>query len=454
MHPRDLPADLLPWSPEAEAAVLSALLQNNQAWDVVADIIESKHFYDTGAAAVFAAVGELVTAGKPADMLTVFDSLQKSGKADDAGGMPRLAELASGYVGQSSARRYAEIIRERAMMRGILEAAETVKELATRAGLSAAERIDQAQAVLQGLQTAGGRAMPTEVSESVVRLLDRVQDTADGKITPGIPTGIPGLDVALGGGFKAGKQIILAARPSVGKSSFAQQLCLNLAMAGVPAAFLSQEMSKDDLTDRAVANIGRIPLDRVISGRLEEDDWSRLAEAAERLRGCPLFLDDQPALTLHDISAKARMLVRQHGVRLIALDYLQLCSGASDSSRHHQIEALSRGIKQLAMQLGVCFITLSQLNREVEKRTTGRPVLSDLKESGAIEEDADVVMLLSRANAPGEGFQVINCDLPKNRQGRVGPLALGFDGAHQQWHETTAPVEFKQPARRQFTEDL
>lgn len=456
MHPRDLPTDLLPWSQEAEAAVLCAILRNNEAWDVVADTIEARHFYDSGNAAIFVAAGDLITSGRPADILTVFDALEKVGKADEAGGLPRLAGLAEGYVGAMHVRRYAEIVRERALMRGIQEAAEKVKELATKAGLTAAERLDQAQSVLQNLQVSGGRSMPTDVAQSVVRLLDRVQDVADGKVETGISTGIPGLDRMIGGGFKGGKQVILAARPSVGKSSLAQQFCLNLAMAGIPAAFLSQEMSKDELTDRAVANIGRIPLDRVISGRLNDEDYSRLTEAVERLRDCPLYLDDQPALTLHDISAKARMLVRQHGVRLIALDYLQLCAGADDASRHHQIESLSRGLKKLARQLDVCFVTLSQLNREVEKRTSGRPALSDLKESGAIEEDADIVMLLSRnANATAQdGFQVLNLDVPKNRQGRVGTLALGFNGAHQEWHETAAPVEFKQPSRRSYTEEV
>jgi replicative DNA helicase len=455
MHPHDMPADLLPWSPEAEAGVLSALLRDNAVWDKVGDLLEGKHFYDHANALVFAAIGELVNASRPADMLTVFDALQKSGKADAAGGLEYLADLNAGVTGAANARRYAEIVRERALMRGILEAAESVKELATRAGLSAAERIDQAQAVLQALQVGGaGRGMPTLIDDNVVSLLDRIQSAADGTAPTGIPTGIPGLDRMFGGGFKGGKQIILAARPSVGKSSLAQQFCINLASAGYPSAFLSQEMSKDELTDRAVSNLGRIQLENVITGRLADNEWQRLTEAVEILRQFPLFFDDQPALTLHDISAKARMLVRQHGVRLIVIDYLQLCSGADDDSRHHQIEALSRGIKKLARQLDVCFITLSQLNREVEKRSTGRPVLSDLKESGAIEEDADIVMLLSRGATTPDGFQIINCDIPKNRQGRVGAITLGFNGAHQQWHETVAPVEFKQPPRRHYTEDI
>lgn len=451
----DLDPAILPWSAEAEASVLGALLIEPAAWDRVGDLLEAKHFFEPAHGLIFTTISGLVLASKPVDSVTVFVELEKLGKDAEVGGLAYLTSLSQKLPSASSIRRYAEIVAEKALLRGLIEASQKVREIALEPGhQSVAERLDQAQQALQQVQMHGGRAMPTNVSESVVRLLDRVQDLADGNVPAGIPTGIPALDRMIGGGFKGGKQIILAARPSVGKSSLAQQFCISLADAGYPVAFLSQEMSKDELTDRAVSNLGRIPLDRIISGQLQDDDWNRLTEAVEKLRQFPLYLDDQPALTLHDIAAKARMLKRQHGIRLIVLDYLQLCAGADDDSRHHQIEALSRGIKKLARQLDVCFITLSQLNREVEKRSSGKPVLSDLKESGAIEEDADIVMLLSRNGEPNSGFQVINCDIPKNRQGRVGSVTLGFDGAHQQWNECIAPPQLKTPPRRHFTEEV
>jgi replicative DNA helicase len=173
------------------------------------------------------------------------------------------------------------------------------------------------------------------------------------------------------------------------------------------------------------------------------------------MRGLPLFLDDQAALTLADIQAKARALKRQHNLKVLILDYIQLCAGGSNDSRHHQIEQLSRGLKALAMQLNITVITLSQLNREVEKRPSGRPVLSDLKESGSIEEDADVVMLLSRNGEEKDGFHVINCDIPKNRQGKTGTVTLGFQGQYQEWTATVAPPpEYGRPARKQYTQDV
>jgi replicative DNA helicase len=457
MHPHDLDPDLMPWSPEAESSVLGSLLLDNRAWDRVGDVLQAKHFYQPSHGVIFTAIAALLAGNKPADLYTVLDELQRAGKAEAVGGLAYLNSLAQQVTSAGNARRYAEIVAERALMRGIQEGAEKVKALALAPGLTAAERLDQAQAVLQALQVGGGRSMPSAIYASAIRLMDRVQAVADGHVAPVIPTGIPGLDRMIGGGLKGGKQVIIAARPSIGKSSLAEQVCINAAAAGYPSAVFSQEMSNDELTDRATANLGRIELDNVISGRLDKDEASRLTEALERLRNLPLYLDDQAGLTLHDIGAKARMLKRQHGIRVIAIDYLQLCASSgkvSADSRHHQIEELSRGIKTLARQLDVCFLSLSQLNREVEKRTTGKPVLSDLKESGAIEEDADIVMLLSRNSTTPEGFQVINCDVPKNRQGRVGAVALGFHGAHQRWHETVAPIEFKQPPRKHYTEDV
>ena len=457
MRPNDLSPDLLPWSEEAERGVLGCLLLDNSAWDRVGDLLQDRHFYVHGNGLIFTAIATLILGSKPADIFTVLDRLQGDGTAEEVGGLGYLNGLAQGVTSPRNARSYAEIVVERALLRGMLEAADQIKELAVTAGLAVSERIDRAQAVLQALHTDQGRAMPTPVSASVLQLLDRVQDVGDGKTRPVYSTGIPGLDRMIGGGLKGGKQVILAARPSIGKSSLALQICVNLAEAGHPAALFSQEMAKEENVDRAVANLGRIDLDNVISGRLDSPETNRLSEAVERLGRLPLFLDDQPALTLADIRAKARMLKRQHGIRLIAIDYLQLCasSGAKASdNRHHQIEELSRGLKNLARQLDITILSLSQLNREVEKRASGRPILSDLKESGSIEEDADIVMLLSRADTKPDGFQIINCDLPKNRQGRVGSIALGFNGSYQRWHETSAQAVFRTPPRKHYTEDV
>lgn len=445
-----------PHSVEGEASVLGGLLLDNSAWDRIGDLLTDQDFYRSENKLVYAAIGSLINAAKPADMITVNAYLENQGKAEEVGGLPYLNQLAQYVPSAANIRRYAEIVRDNAILRGLITTGDAIATAAfCPMGKDAATILDEASALVTGLRVNTGRTMPTAIEGSVVALLDRVSDLADGNVPPGIPTRIPGLDRMLGGGLKGGKQIIIAARPSIGKSSLGEQICLSLALENYGAAFLSQEMSKDELTDRAAANLGRIALDNIISGQLTDEEWPRLTEAIERMRGIPLYLDDQPGLTLHDISAKARMLKRQHDIKLLVVDYIQLCdSGKAKDNRHHQIEELSRGTKKLARQLDITIILLSQLNREVEKRVSGRPVLSDLKESGSIEEDADVVMLLSRGQEGQGGIQLINCDVPKNRQGKVGGVTLGFDGAFQQWRESTAPFEFKKPTKRHYTEDV
>ena len=454
MHPHEFMPEALPWSPEAETSVLGALMLDGAAWDSVGDILSAGHFFDPRNGRIFTAVAGLVAASKPADIVTVYDQLQASG-SDDGVNLVMLGQMAQFVPSASNLRRYAEIVAERALMRSLMRAADEVKTIAGHTSVPVLARLDKAQGVLQALQVKKARQMPTVIADTIVGLLDRVERLAEGTMQPGIPTGIPSLDQMLGGGFKPGKQVIIAARPSVGKSSLAEQLCINLARAGHPAAMFSQEMGKDELADRAVANIGRIALDRLLSGQLEQHEWSRLTEAIEVMRCLPLHFDDQPALTLSDISAKARMLKRQHGIKLIVIDYLQLCAaGKATDSRHHQIEEMSRGLKNLARELDITIVTLSQLNREVEKRTSGRPILSDLKESGAIEEDADVVILLSRYSTSPQVDNVIACDVPKNRQGRVGELALSFKGMYQQWQESTVPLHTKKMGNsRQYTNE-
>lgn len=454
MHPREFMPEAVPWSPEAETSVLGALMLDGAAWDSVGDLLSAEHFFDARNGRIFTAIAGLVAASRPADILTVFDQLQASGRSEGVD-LATLNGIAQFLPCANNLRRYAEIVAERALMRSLMRAADEVKTIAGDTSVPVVARLDKAQGVLQALQVRKARQMPTVIADTIVGLLDRVERLADGTAVPGLPTGIPSLDRMLGGGFKPGKQVIIAARPSVGKSSLAEQLCINLARAGHPAAMFSQEMGKDELADRAAANIGRIALDRLLSGQLERHEWSRLTEAIEVMRNLPLHFDDQPALSLSDISAKARMLKRQHGIKLIVIDYLQLCAaGKATDSRHHQIEEMSRGLKNLARELDITIVTLSQLNREVEKRTSGRPILSDLKESGAIEEDADVVILLSRYSTSPQGVNVIACDVPKNRQGRVGEMALSFEGMYQHWQESTVSLQAKKTAsNRPYTNE-
>lgn len=451
MHPHDIDASVLPWSPESESAVLGALMLNPAVWDAVGDILEPKHFFAQANGRIYAAIGALVIAGKPCDVVSVLVHLQATGDADGVD-LASLNDIAQMALSVGSARRYAEVIAERALMRGLMEAANDVRDIAVEPGLTVGERLDRAQAKLQAVAINRGAQLPVPVGDIAIDLAQRVESLHRGDIEPGISTGIPSLDKRLNGGFRPGKLIILAARPAVGKSSLAMQFCINLAQAGNGAAFLSLEMPKADLMDRIGSNIGRILLDNIITGNLRDCEWPRLTEAVDRLRQLPLYLDDQPALTLTDISAKARALVRLHGIKLLVLDYIQLCgSRKTQDKRHHQIEEISRGLKTLAKQLGITIVALSQLSRGLEARVGGKPQLSDLKESGAIEEDADVVMLLSLNHINDFGGKVVESDFAKNRQGRIGSAALAFDGGFQHWTDSGEPLTRPGPGKARST---
>lgn len=450
------PLDMQPahWSPEAEAGVIGGLLMAGaEAYDLVADVVTADAFLSPLLAKAYETIERMVLTGDAVDAVSVYEAM-RGVPFDDV--LHHLNDCAQSYVGMRVVRAHAEIVAAKASGRLLAMAAAEITGIAADEQSPVAERIASAQATLEAVAVPAAKSEPVHVGHYVAGFIDRLQDLADGKVQPGISTQIPTLDMMLGGGLKPGKQIILAARPSVGKSSLAQQICLNVARQGHAAAFFSQEMRGEELTDRVVANLGRVNLDNLSTGRLDDGEWGRVSEAVESMRALPFFLHDQPAMTLADIVARARALKRRSNLQVLVIDYLQLCGSAkSDSSRHHQIEEISRGLKALSKQLDLSIITLSQLNREVEKRSSGRPVLSDLKESGAIEEDADAVLMLWRHKV-GELANTIGCAVPKNRQGRVGELALHFDGMHQRWTESTESLAepMKRTGSNRYTEDF
>lgn len=457
MHMLDLPEELMHWSPEAEAGVIGGLLvAGAEAYDAVGDVLKSESFAVGIFASAYSAIETQVLAGKAVDLVSVYEALRGSDE-DSSQTLIELNRCKSAYVGIRVLRQHAEIVAEKAASRSLQRAAGEIKGIAADETMAVEDRIATAQATLEKVAQPTAKSVPEAVETFVAGFIDRLQAFADGTVQPGIPTQIPTLDAMLGGGLKGGKQIIVAARPSVGKSSLAQQICLNVARQGHAAALFSMEMGCAELTDRTVANLGRVRLDGIANGQLEGEEWSRVTEAIESVRGLPMYFDEQPALSLGDIVSRARALKRKHNLKLLAIDYLQLCSsGKGGDSRHHQIEEISRGLKSLAKQLDITIVTLSQLNREVEKRTGGRPVLSDLKESGAIEEDADVVLMLWRHKV-GQFANTIGCAVPKNRQGRVGEFALHFEGAHQRWTESTeslAPPMKPMGRTNSYTEDI
>ena len=431
-----------PHSVEAEQSVLGALLMDNRAFDRVADVVGEAEFYRLEHRLIFGAIAALVKKSRPADVVTVFEHLQTAGKAEDVGGLSYLNDLANSVAGAANARRYAEIVGERATLRALIAACDEAAAAAFNPqGKGAAEIVDGAAQKLALLERKSTVRGPRSLAALLPARIDHFNAIADGTAKAGWSTSVPRLDRALSGGFRAGHVYILAARPSVGKSSFAQAIGLHFAEMHGPVLMLSQEMPESEVADRALANLGALDYGDLQTGDLNAkgDDtsgWEKLCSAVEFGKELPFYVDDQPALRLADIRVKARQI---KGLKLLVLDYLQLCSGDGDN-RNAEVEQISRGMKALAKELGFAVLALSQLNREVEKRANKEPQLSDLRDSGAIEQDADAVMFLWPVREYEGGARLVGLKLDKNRQGTKPRFGMHFNGAHQRWAESTEPL--------------
>lgn len=427
---------------EAEQCVLGGLLLDASRWADVSGIVDADAFSHAAYRAIWRAIADVVAERREVDIVTVHDRLSILGLAEDVGGMRHLNELAECVPSAAGAVRYAAIVADRAKRRAMLAAVDGAAELVTSAD-NADAALGELQARLGALQRTGARSVPKRLGDLAARRVLQVQDIADGKLAPGMATGLSKLDAALGGGIRPGQVVVLAARPSVGKTSLALQLLLSVASLGNPGLMLSQEMTGTELAGRALSHAGGVRMDKLAAGDLEPWEWTAILDQSEAMASLPVWVDDQPALRLVDIAAKARDVKREAGGRLglLVIDYLQLCAAeapgkGAERSRHHQIEALSRGIKALAKEMDCGVLLLSQLNRAAED---GEPELWHLKESGAVEEDADVVLLMHPVGA-GEGALTICLKVAKNRAGRRGRLALAFQGSTQRWESSNADV--------------
>ena len=426
-----------PHSIEAEASVLGGLLLDNGAWDRVSDLLADADFYRYEHRLVYGAIGALVNATKPADVITVFEHLQSQGKAEEIGGLSYLNSLAQYVPSAGNIRRYAEIVRERSILRKLVSASD---EIATNAfnpqGRPVADIVDEAEQKIFNIGEQGSRMKQgfQGMDSLVVQLLDRVQEMADNpNDVTGVPTGFYDLD-RLTAGFQAGDLIVLAARPSMGKTALAINIAEHVALhEGLPVAVFSMEMGAAQLAVRIVGSIGRIDQSHLRTGKLTDEEWPRLTEAIEKLRNISLHIDESAGLTSSELRANARRLARQCGqLGLIVVDYLQLMSGStsSEENRATELGEISRGLKMLAKELKCPVVALSQLNRSVETRPDKRPMMSDLRESGAIEQDADIIMFIYRddyytkeaSKEPGIAEVII----AKQRNGPTGTVKLAF----------------------------
>ncbi len=426
-----------PHSLEGESSVLGGLLLDNAAWDRVGDMLSDTDFYRYEHRLIYAAIGTLVNADKPADVVTVFEHLQGQGKADEVGGLNYLNSLAQYVPSAGNIRRYAEIVRERSILRKLVTASD---EIATTAfnpqGRAVSEIVDESERKIFQIGEMGKRNQQgfQSMDTLVVDLLDRVQEMAENpnEVT-GVPTGFYDFD-RMTAGLQPGDLIVLAARPSMGKTALAINIAEHVALnEGLPVAVFSMEMGAAQLAVRIVGSIGRIDQSHMRTGRLTDDEWSRLSETIEKLRTISLHIDESAGLTASELRANARRLARQCGqLGLIVVDYLQLMSGSSGDGENRATELgeISRGLKMLARELKCPVIALSQLNRSVEQRPDKRPMMSDLRESGAIEQDADIIMFIYR----DEYYTKESCKEPgvaeiiiaKQRNGPTGTVKLAF----------------------------
>ncbi len=425
-----------PHSIEAESCVLGGLLLDNSAWDRISDVISEGDFYKFEHRLIYASLKELISVNRPADVITVFEALQGVGKSDAVGGLGGLNSLAQYVPSAANIRRYAEIVRERAILRKLVLASDEIaNEAFNTKGKPVSQILEEAEQKIFKIGEEGARLrqgfqlMDKLISELLGRVEEMSQHPND--IT-GVPSGFRDFD-EMTSGLQPGDLVVLAARPSMGKTALAINIAEHVAVTeGLPVAVFSMEMGASQLAIRLVGSIGRIDQGHLRTGRLSDDEWPRLTQAVERLQSVSLFIDETPGLSPSELRANAKKLSRQCGkLGLIVVDYLQLMStGSSDGdNRATELGEISRGLKMLAKELQCPIIALSQLNRGVETRTDKRPMMSDLRESGAIEQDADVIMFIYRddyyfkdSKEPGVAEIIIG----KQRNGPTGTVKLTF----------------------------
>ena len=437
-----------PHSIEAEQAVLGGLMLDNAGWELVDGLITSGDFYRSEHRLIFHASERLIANDKPLDMVTVGEWLEQAGDLDACGGLEYLGQLVEQTPGAANLRSYAEIVKERSVLRQLIEVSGHIADSAFNPqGRSSAEILDAAESrVFQiaehQVQQSGG---PREINPILRETLERIESLfeSEGGLT-GLTSGFKDLD-DITSGWQPSDLVIVAARPSMGKTAFAMNLVENMLMATDKGTLVfSMEMPADAIVMRMLSSIGRIDQTRIRNGNLEQDDWPRLTSAISLLKDKPLYIDDTPALSPTEMRSRARRIAREldaqgSGLGMVMVDYLQLMRApGNNEGRTAEISEISRALKGLAKELNCPVIALSQLNRSLEQRPNKRPVNSDLRESGAIEQDADVIAFIYRDEVYNEDSTdkgIAEIIIGKQRNGPVGTVRLAFLGQYTKFED-------------------
>lgn len=434
------PEDRLP--PQDVAAEQSALGSMMLSKDAIADCVESlkaQDFYRPAHESIYDAILDLYGRGEPVDAVTVSDELTKRGDLTRVGGTPYLYQLINGVPTAANASYYAEIVAERAVLRRLVEAGTRIVQMGyAQGGGDVDDIVNLAQAEVYGVADKRGGEDYHQLSALLEPTMDEIEHAAgtSGEML-GVPTGFTDLD-ELTNGLHPGQMIIVAARPAVGKSTLALDIARAAAIkSDLATVVFSLEMSRTEITMRLLSAESEIPLQHMRKGTMRDQDWARIAETQGRIHGAPLFIDDSPNMSLMEIRAKCRRLKQRHNLKLVIVDYLQLMSsGKRVESRQQEVAEFSRALKLLAKELEVPVIALSQLNRGPEQRTDKKPQMSDLRESGSIEQDADVVILLHRESmyereSPREGEADVI--VAKHRNGPTDTIVVAFQGHYSRF---------------------
>ena len=442
-----------PHSIEAEQSVLGGLLLDNAAWDRIADFVSAEDFYRYDHRLIFQHIVRLINSAKPADVITVFESLSSAAKAEEVGGIAYLNALAQNTPSAANIRRYAEIVRDRGILRKLITVADDISGSAFNPqGKEVKQMLDEAESKIFAIAEEGARGSQgfQEIQPLLTQVVERIDELYNrdnqNDIT-GVPTGFIDLD-RMTSGLQPGDLVIVAGRPSMGKTAFSVNIGENVAVdSGLPVAIFSMEMGGAQLAMRMLGSVGRLDQHRLRTGRLNDEDWPRLTHAIQKMNDAQIFIDETPALSSIELRARSRRLARQCGkLGLIIVDYLQLMSANSPGeNRATEISEISRNLKGLAKELNCPVIALSQLNRSLEQRPNKRPVMSDLRESGAIEQDADLILFIYRdevynPDSPEKGMAEII--IGKQRNGPIGSVRMTFLGQYTKFENYTgnAPI--------------
>jgi len=438
-----------PHSIQAEQSVLGGLMLDNYAWDQVADRISEVDFYRREHQLIFRSVASLAEQSQPFDVVTLSEELEQHGKLNEAGGLAYLGSLAKDTPSAANIRAYADIVREHSVKRQLIRVGTEIADSGFQTeGLGSAELLDRAEGKVFEIAEQGARGQGgfEPLKSLLTKAVDRIETLFESNepIT-GLSTGFTDLD-RITSGLHPADLIVVAGRPSMGKTTLAMNIAETVAInSGKPVAVFSMEMPGDALAMRMMSSLGRIDQHRVRSGKLEDDEWPRLTSAVSILAEAKMFIDDTPALSPTEVRARTRRLMREHGdLGLVMIDYLQLmqATGAAEN-RTNEISLISRSLKALAKELNVPVMALSQLNRSLEQRTNKRPIMSDLRESGAIEQDADLVVFIYRdevynEDSPDKGMAEII--ISKQRNGPIGTVRLTFLGQYTKFENFTDNV--------------